>query len=109
MIKVIVVLQRRPGMSREEFRAYWRTRHAPLLRQLPGLVRLVFNHPQPGPDGEPAYDGFSEDWFDSPEAMAAAFASPAGQAVMEDSANFLDLSRMQVVVVEEQEIPLAGG
>jgi hypothetical protein len=38
--------------------------------------------------------------------MAAAFASPAGQAVMADAANFLDMSRLEIVVVEEVEVGL---
>jgi uncharacterized protein (TIGR02118 family) len=104
MVKVIVLLHRRPGMSREEFLEYWRTKHAPLLLKLPGLRRLVFNHPQPGPDGELAYDGISEDWFESVEAMGAAIASPEGQAVTADTPNFVDTSRMQLVVAEEEEI-----
>jgi hypothetical protein len=39
--------------------------------------------------------------------MAAAFASPAGQAVMADAANFLDMSRLQIVVVEEVDVALS--
>ena len=108
MIKAIVGLHRRPDMSREEFREYFQTTHAPLLRQLPGLRRLVVNFALPGPDGEPTYDGFGEDWFDSPEAMAAAFASPQGQAVMADAPNFIDVSRVQIVVVDEDEVPLVA-
>jgi uncharacterized protein (TIGR02118 family) len=108
MIKVIVGLHRRPGTSPEEFREHFEARHLPLLRQLPGLRRLVTNFALPGPGGEPAYDGFGEDWFDTPEAMAAAFASPAGQAVMADAGDFLDMSRLEIVVVEEVEVPLTG-
>jgi uncharacterized protein (TIGR02118 family) len=106
MIKVIIGLHRRSDMSPQQFREYFQTRHMPLLRKLPGLRRLSANFALPGPDGEPAYDGFGEDWFDSPEAMAAAFASPAGQAVMADAANFLDMSRLEIVMVEEVEVAL---
>jgi hypothetical protein len=41
--------------------------------------------------------------------MGAAFASPDGQAVLADAPNFLDMSRLQLLVVEEEEIPLAPG
>lgn len=40
----------------------------------------MVNYVLPVPDGTaPAYDAVAEDWFDSPEAMQAAFASPEGQ------------------------------
>jgi uncharacterized protein (TIGR02118 family) len=61
----------------------------------------------PGPDGAPPpCDGIAEDWFDSPEAMQAAFASPEGQAVAADAANFLDLARLQMLAVSEHDVPL---
>jgi hypothetical protein len=40
------------------------------------------------------YDAVAEGRFDNPAAMGAAFASPAGQAVIADSTNFLDMSRL---------------
>ena len=105
MVKVIVLLHRRPGMSREEFRRYWRETHAPLILGLPGLRRLVLNYALPtGPNEAPACDGISEDWFESAEAMQAAFTSPAGRAVAADGPNFLDMSKVQMIVVEEDEV-----
>ncbi len=105
MIKVVLLLARRGDLSSEEFRSYWREKHAPLLMQLPGLQRLVFNYAQPGMDGTaPEYDGISEDWFESAEAMQAAFGSSAGQAVFADAPNFLDMGRLRMFVVEEDEV-----
>jgi uncharacterized protein (TIGR02118 family) len=67
----------------------------------------VLNDVLPGLDGDPAAcDGIAEDWFDSPAAMQAAFASPEGQAVAADAAAFLDLGRLQPLVVAEEEVPL---
>ncbi|MFN8539930.1 MAG: EthD family reductase [Thermomicrobiales bacterium] len=89
MIKLVLLVSKRADLSAEEFRRYWREQHAPLLMQLPGLRRLVFNYALPGMDGTaPEYDGVSEDWFESAEAMQAAFGSPAGQAVFADAPNF---------------------
>lgn len=109
MVKVIVLLSRREGMDPEAFARHARETHLPLVAALPGLRRLVFNHVLPNPDPHappPAYDAVSEDWFDSPEAVAMAFASPAGQAVLADSPNFLDLTRVHWLVVEEEEFPV---
>jgi uncharacterized protein (TIGR02118 family) len=107
MLKVMIFVSRRPDLSPEAFEQHLRTTHAPLVAQLPGLRRLVFNRPQPDPSGAAAaWDAIAEDWFDSPEAMQAALASPQGQAVNADAATFLDLSKLQVLVVQEDEIPL---
>jgi hypothetical protein len=38
--------------------------------------------------------------------MQVAFASTEGRAVAADAANFLDLTRMQMLVVDEHEVPL---
>jgi uncharacterized protein (TIGR02118 family) len=74
---------------------------------MPGLRRLVINRVHPDPSGlPPAWNALAEDWFDSLEAMQAALASPQGQAVMADAATFLDMSKLQFLVVEEDEVPL---
>jgi uncharacterized protein (TIGR02118 family) len=107
VIKIMVLLHRRPDLSVEQFRRHWHTEHQALLVRLPGLRRLVLNDVLPGPDGAPgACDGIAEDWFDSPEAMQVAFASAEGQAVAADPPNFLDPTRLQVLVVTEQDVPL---
>jgi uncharacterized protein (TIGR02118 family) len=82
MFKAIILLTRAEGTSREEFRAWWSERHAPLARQLPGLRRLVFNVVES--DGAP-YDGVSELWFDTHEDFDAAYASGIGAQVAADS------------------------
>ena len=107
MVKIMLLLHRRPGMSVDEFRQYWHQHHRPLLERLPGLQRLVLNDVLPGPDGAPpSCDGIGEDWFESPEAMQAAFASAEGQAVAADAAQFLDLNRMQILMVADTEVSL---
>jgi uncharacterized protein (TIGR02118 family) len=110
VIKVIVLLPRRDGMNPEAFARYAQEQHLPLVTQLPGLRRLVVNRVLPDPNGPPpAYDAVAEDWFDDLAAMSAAFESPEGQAVLADAPNFLDMSRLQVLAVEEEEIPLSPG
>jgi uncharacterized protein (TIGR02118 family) len=107
MVKIILLLHRRADLRTEEFRRYWHETHRPLLERLPGLRRLVLNDVLPGPDGgQPMCDGIAEDWFDSVEAMQAAFASPEAQAVAADVSNFLDLVQFQMLLVVEQEVPL---
>ena len=96
MTKVIFVLHKRPDMDRDEFRRYWRDVHGPIAARMPGLRKYVQNYAvclTPRPATSPC-DGIAELWFDSAEAMQAAFASPEGVATMADSPNFLDPDRI---------------
>jgi uncharacterized protein (TIGR02118 family) len=109
VVKAIILISRREGTSPEEFARHFQEHHRPLVAQLPGLRRFVVNRVLPDPNGPPpAYDAVAEDWFDDPAAMASAFASPEGQAVLADAHNFLDMSRLQILVVAEEEIPISS-
>lgn len=110
MLKVMIFLSRQPGLSPEAFDEHLRETHAPLVARMPGLRRLVVNRVQPDPSGPPpTCDAIAEDWFDSLEAMQGALASPQGQAVNADAATFLDLSKLQFLVVREDEVPVDLG
>ena len=80
MVKLVFSLRRRPEMTREEFQAYWRDRHAPLVARHSDALRIrryVQTHAGDtelddalsGPrESEPHhYDGVAELWFDSME------------------------------------------
>jgi uncharacterized protein (TIGR02118 family) len=102
MTKAVFVLHKRPGMGRDEFRRYWRDVHGPIAAKMPGLRKYVQNHPLPdAASGDPLCDGIAELWFDSAEALRAAFASPEGAATTADIPNFLDPDRVGEMVVEE--------
>jgi uncharacterized protein (TIGR02118 family) len=110
VVKVIVLLPRRADISPEAFGQHLRETHLPLVTKLPGLRRLVLNWVLPDPnEPPPAYDAVSEDWFDDAAAMGAALATPEGQAVAADMPNFQDLSRVALLVVEEEDVPLPIG
>ncbi|MBI5288410.1 MAG: EthD family reductase [Chloroflexi bacterium] len=99
MTKVLVVLQKKADMPRDEFRRYWREVHGPIGARMPGVRKYVQNHVLA--DGAP-FDGVAEMWFDSPETMRGAFTSEAAQEAARDAANFL--GGTQVIVVEEVEM-----
>jgi uncharacterized protein (TIGR02118 family) len=106
MLKLVVLLRRREGMSLEEFERYWRERHLPLVAKIPRLRRLVLSRVLPDPTGSPpVFDAVVEDWFDDREALNAASASPEWAAVLADAPNLLDMARLQLLVVEEVPLP----
>jgi uncharacterized protein (TIGR02118 family) len=104
MPKVIFILQRKPGMTRDACLKYWAgERHTSIVRTIPGLARWVQNHVISAP-GEPACDGVGELWFENDKVMRSALNSPAMAAAVEDAKNFLDMEKTGLVIVEEKTV-----
>lgn len=100
MIKMVNLLDRKEGLSHEEFVERWRGSHAEMAADLPGLQRYVTSVPR---DPErAAYDGIVELWFEDSAAMSDAFESEVGRAVQADAAEFADVEAGPTMVVEEQ-------
>jgi uncharacterized protein (TIGR02118 family) len=105
MMKVVYVMFKKEGMSREEFRSYWKDTHAPVAKEMPGLKEYVQNHALVDAEGnEPPYDGFDELYFESQEAMEEAIATQEGQMTLNDLPNFCDMSKSLGIAVEEVKI-----
>lgn len=103
MVKVVAFFKRKPGISVEDFDRHWATRHADLVRRLPGIRRYVQNPTLPSGyrRHEPVYDGVAEAWFDDGQALRVSGASREFAAVKADESGFLDLSSLGSLVTEE--------
>jgi len=75
MTKAIFMLYRRPNMSGDEFRDYWRNTHGPIAAKMPGLKKYVQNQALMTEEGEPPVAGIAEVYFDTVKAMQDALAS----------------------------------
>ena len=107
MVKLIYGINRKPGMSVEEFQRYWRETHGPIAARLPGVRRYVQCHTLPEPytrENPPPYDGVAELWFDDMATLQQAMASPELKAAREDERNFIDHSRTFLIVTEEKPV-----
>ena len=104
MVKTITFIKRKPGMSVEDFGQYWREKHARIVTKLPGLRRYVQCHTIPSGyrNGEPAYDGVAEVWFDSTDAMREGSRTAEYRAIRADETNFIDLTKIGFVITEER-------
>jgi uncharacterized protein (TIGR02118 family) len=119
VLKIILCINRKPGVSREEFHRYWKEDHTAVMREVApvmGIRRNVHNYTISTPidasvrEGRGAmpddYDGVAESWFDSLEALIAAVSTPEGRAaarrLAEDEARFIDFSRSRIFFVEER-------
>ena len=95
MIKLIALLKRKPGISREEFARRWVEDHTRISSELPGLVGYRINiasERQPsGVSDEPLYDGTAEMWWESVDAMESAFNTEVGQLAGADADEFAEV------------------
>lgn len=108
MLKMIITIKRKEGMSHEEFKQYQREVHRPKLMAIPEaklhIRRFVVSYPMaaPGYSG-PDYDCVVEAWFDSKEDMDALYLSQNFiEKVDPDHVNFMDLNGYGRIVAEEE-------
>jgi uncharacterized protein (TIGR02118 family) len=103
MVKIVAFFKRKPGIAVEAFDRHWGTRHAELVRRLPGLRRYVQNPTLASGyrRREPIYDGVAEAWFDDGEALRVSGASSEYAAVKADEASFLDGASLGSLITDE--------
>jgi uncharacterized protein (TIGR02118 family) len=108
MIKLIALLKRKPGISKEEFVQRWLKEHIKLSTKIPGVrgyrINIATVHQPDGDSVEPIYDGTAELWWDSIEAMEAAFATNEGIVAGADADQFADV-RIHIYTEENVIIP----
>jgi uncharacterized protein (TIGR02118 family) len=84
MVKLVSLMKRKEGMSREEFARWALHDHAPIGKRLPGIRQYrisLLRTDQPETD----FDGVFELWFDTLEALQDALDSPVGSEAREDA------------------------
>ncbi len=106
MIKMIIMFNRREGMSMQEFKDYRREIHAPLFFAIPEIKcvrRFVVSYPVAAPGfPPPSYDAVVEAWFDSLDDLNNLYLSENFEARVDpDHPNFIDMSNVARVISEE--------
>jgi uncharacterized protein (TIGR02118 family) len=117
VFKVMVMIKRKPGMSMEDFIAYYESNHAPLgASKVPNLKRYVRHFIRPygndvyGTDDESSYDVLTEIWFDDRadfERGMAYLTEPETAAIIgADEENLFDKSSIRFMLMEDHETDL---
>jgi uncharacterized protein (TIGR02118 family) len=93
MVKLVALLKRKPGISRQAFAKRWLEEHTKISERLPGLLEYRINlaTDRQQDDGEAEFDGTAEMWWQSIDAMEAAFASDIGRRAGADADEFADV------------------
>lgn len=111
MIKLIVAIKKKEGMSHEAFQQHWRTTHADLVRSSSASRKYIRKYiqchtvPEGYAQGEVAYDGTAEIWFDSIEDKDKFFNDPDYLAnIQPDESRFADMTRTVFFVTREHPV-----
>ncbi len=101
MVKLVALFKQPENAA--EFDAHYRTVHAPLMQQVPGLRKMEVTRFTSGVRGEePAYYLMAEMYWDDKAAMDAAMMSPENRAAGKDLMSFArDYVTMMFAEVEE--------
>ncbi len=120
MIKMVVEVWKKDGMSDEAFARRWLVEHGALVKKharAMGFLRYIQSHKRPSPAidafGEGRGwkrppDGLTEVWWESEETMNAAMSSAEGQAASAelavDEQEFTEASKLSAFLATEEVI-----
>lgn len=103
MLKALTWFSRKPGMSIEDFRTYWREEHPKVVLQMPGLVAYNQNPVNDigASKGQRFCDGVAETWWHDRETLRAHRDTEELAALMADEDRFIDPNRRHTLLVNE--------
>jgi uncharacterized protein (TIGR02118 family) len=103
-VKSIDFVNRKVGMSVDDFQKYWRETHGPLCRAAQAMRRYVQNHTRRAiydSGRTPPYDGVAMAWFDDMQALRTAAPTPEFERLRADVENFIARDRSPFVLTQE--------
>ena len=106
-IKQFTWLKRRPDLTAQQAKDYWRDNHGPLAATVPGMVRYVQNHVVPSHyrnDREPVFDGVPVAYFNDLETARLAGKSEELAATRADEPNFISTEPLPWAMTSEVKI-----
>jgi len=112
MIKLNILVPRRPDLTLEEFRKHWKEIHGPLFKSQPEVKEYVKRYVQVHSTGEELkqfptapFDGIAEIWVDKMEDINKVFGSENySRVIAPDEAQFIDRDKIQWIYSTENVI-----
>ena len=104
MLKFVAMWNLKEGISESAFEDWYRNRHIPDARRIPGLRKYTVNRVAEALRGQSRYYRMAELSFDSYEAVQRALTTPEWQHAFAEAQGYIaDHLRLQF---ESEEIPL---
>lgn len=120
MLKIVYCIRRKADVPAAEFHRYWLVEHGPKVKarqKALRAVKYVQSHTvEPELNGLlqqsrallPPYDGITEVWWESGDALRAALATPEGAQAMkelqDDESRFIDFANSRLFMTQEHPI-----
>ncbi len=111
MIKVVICVKRKKGMTPEEFHHYMRHKHGELVKNLNSTKKYIrkyvqsYTIPEEYEQGNTPYDAVSELWFDSlADLKECSQTTEVLEKVRPDEKHFADQAETVIFVTEEVQI-----
>ena len=120
MIKLVYCIRKRADVPADKFHRYWHEQHGPLVKSVAKAIRArkyIQSHTMETELNAlfvqsrglaPAYDGITEVWWDSLDALQAGMETEEGREahrrLLEDEKTFIDFSQSRVFMTEEKPI-----
>jgi uncharacterized protein (TIGR02118 family) len=92
MKKLICLVKRKKGITREAFAKHWVTVHAQLAMKLTAIKGYRINIVLPESYSQTEWDGSCEVWVESTEAWQRSLETKEGKEALKDHENFVDQS-----------------
>jgi len=106
MYRVIVVIRKKVGMTREDFLEHWQVEHPEFVERLPGVrayrQSAAIEHRKEWP-----FDGMAELFFDSVGDIARAFDGVAARELFAHEEDFLE-DATWFIADQGRDVPLAS-
>ena len=99
MLRVIMALQRMPGLTVQDLHKRWFEVHGKFGGAVPGTRRYIQNHgiPEAYAFAPMTHDGYSEVWFDDLKTYQQARDTPESRALLEDDLSLFARPRSGVI------------
>lgn len=104
MIKLVSLLNLKPGVDPEEFERHYRAVHIPLAKKLPGLRRYVISKIRPSKRRPAPFYRMAENCFDNMDAVHHMLASAEAAAVAKDEPFHAMIQDLIQFFCEEEEV-----
>lgn len=111
MLKVVILVKRKDGMSFAEFDEYWDKTHGKVVMSVPEFTRYIRKYVQshlrpdlssPFPSADSGFDGYAELWFDDLDSMNAAFNEPRYlEVIRPDELKFIALDKCKTMLCHD--------
>jgi uncharacterized protein (TIGR02118 family) len=119
MVKIMIFIRKKAGLTREQFIHYYENNHVPLINRVIGPFPCDYRRSYPldgqsfgllgadaGNSAAPDCDVVTEIWLKDRETMDAMFARAAdpeiAATIAADEENFADRSSVRIMIVEER-------